>query len=208
MPKTVSTRDRVIETCRKLFNERGPVAVTTAEIAATVGINEGNLYYYFKTKEQMLMTLFERFEQALAALDPPATETPADPWAPHIERLERFFDLVWNWRFLYRDGLALATLAPSLRDRITAHAAETQADLEQRVRGMVAAGLLTIPESKIAPLAINVWIVLTYWVQYLQHARGVTRITKRHLAEGHEQVRALYLPYVTRDPALAAAATD
>src|ERR1700722_18126853 len=42
-----STKGRVLLACLQLFNERGVSNVTTAEIAATVGINQGNLYYYF-----------------------------------------------------------------------------------------------------------------------------------------------------------------
>src|SRR5271154_2281816 len=50
-----STKGRVLRACLQLFNERGVGNVTTAEIAATVGINQGNLYYYFKRKEQIVV---------------------------------------------------------------------------------------------------------------------------------------------------------
>ena len=67
-PKRTGTRARVLTTCRDLFNERGPAAVTTAEIAAAVGINEGNLYYHFQRKEQILEALFSDFEHRLEAV--------------------------------------------------------------------------------------------------------------------------------------------
>src|SRR5471032_3464824 len=62
------TRTRILEACKSLFNERGPVAVTTAEIAAAVGIQEGNLHYHFNRKEQILEALFSDFEQALRSV--------------------------------------------------------------------------------------------------------------------------------------------
>src|SRR6516162_6868289 len=59
------TRVRILSACRQLFNERGPSNVTTADIANTVGINEGNLYYYFQRKEQLIENLFDEFEANL-----------------------------------------------------------------------------------------------------------------------------------------------
>ena len=56
------TRDKVLEASLELFNARGVRSVTTAEIARTVGINEGNLYYYFQKKEQLVTALFVAFE--------------------------------------------------------------------------------------------------------------------------------------------------
>jgi len=59
------TRGRILMACRQLFNERGPANVTTADIANAVGINEGNLYYHFQRKEQLVEKLFDEFETNL-----------------------------------------------------------------------------------------------------------------------------------------------
>lgn len=195
-----STRDRVLETCRRLFNEHGPVAVTTAELAASAGINEGNLYYYFKTKEQMLLALFDLYEQELLALHEEAARRSAsgDPKS-YGDGLETFFQLVWNWRYLYRDGLAILALAPELQPRLASHGRSTLAELEREIRDMNAHGLLAVPESRIDKLARNAWIVCTYWFQYLQHGIGVKRMTRAHIMQGCDQVRALYLPYMQRE---------
>src|SRR6266700_1658029 len=59
------TRVRILSACRQLFNERGLSNVTTADIANAVGINEGNLYYHFQRKEQLIENLFNEFEANL-----------------------------------------------------------------------------------------------------------------------------------------------
>lgn len=194
-----STRERVLETCRRLFNEGGPAAVTTAELAAEAGINEGNLYYYFKTKEQMLLALFERYEQALTVLHERAAQRSASGDAASYEAsLEAFFNLVWNWRFLYRDGMAIIALAPGLQQRISTHARSTLLALQGEVRDMNSRGMLAVPEAQIEALARNAWIVCAYWFQYLQSGLGVKRLTRAHIMQGCDQVRALYLPYAVR----------
>ena len=55
------TRDRIIDTARRLFNRLHYAHVTTAMLAAEVGIAEGNLWYHFKTKRDLLEALSEQF---------------------------------------------------------------------------------------------------------------------------------------------------
>jgi AcrR family transcriptional regulator len=71
-----STRDRLIAVSLALFNERGPDRVTTAQIAEAAGVNEGNLYYYFKTKQALILAIFDRFEAAVEHLRRTALQAP------------------------------------------------------------------------------------------------------------------------------------
>ena len=59
------TRAKILDVCRTLFNERGPVEVTTAEIAQAAGISEGNLHYHFRRKTEIIVALFEEFRAAV-----------------------------------------------------------------------------------------------------------------------------------------------
>jgi AcrR family transcriptional regulator len=192
-----TTRDRVLETCRRLFNERGPGAVTTAEIAATVGINEGNLYYYFKKKEQIVLALFDQFEVALGDL--------SSRQLANIERdtanedsIMDFFKVAWEWRFFYRDVPALYELAPGLRERNKALAEASHEAGRRLLLNAIAHGRLNVPPEAVERLVINAWIICTFWIEYLQVSKGVTRITRKHLEAGYEQVQSLYWPYAPR----------
>ncbi len=55
MEKTISTRDRIVETARSLFAEKGYERTTTAEIAREAGISEGTIYRHFDSKKELLM---------------------------------------------------------------------------------------------------------------------------------------------------------
>lgn len=192
-----TTRERVLETCRRLFNEKGPGAVTTAEIAATVGINEGNLYYYFKKKDQIVLALFDQFELALGEM--------ARRQMEHIEQdkanedsIMDFFKFAWEWRFFYRDAQSLYGLAPDLRER-NKLLSETSHEAGRRLlQHAIQHGRLKVPEAAVERLVVNAWIICTFWIEYLQVAKGVTRITKKHLEMGYEQVQSLYWPYAPR----------
>jgi hypothetical protein len=60
-------------------------------------------------------------------------------------------------------------------------------------------GRLKVPPEAVERLVVNAWIICTFWIEYLQVSKGVTRITKKHLEQGHKQVQSLYWPYAPRD---------
>jgi AcrR family transcriptional regulator len=189
------TRERVLDLACALFNERGVEQVTTRLIAETAGINEGNLYYHFRTKEALFLALFARFEAAALALFEPV---PGDAATAPVERLRRWFLLCWAYRFLFRDTLALQAAAPALRRRLRRLSLRLQAGSRATVAAMQAQGLLVpLPEEVRERLLANLWIVSASWLSYLVLHLGLRRVTPTHLRWGYEQVRSLYAPYLT-----------
>lgn len=58
-------RDEIIETSIKLFNEKGYSNTTTRHIAEVMQISVGNLYYYFKNKEDILIDIFKNYIEVI-----------------------------------------------------------------------------------------------------------------------------------------------
>jgi AcrR family transcriptional regulator len=191
-----STRTRILTACRELFNERGPADVTTAQIAAAVGINEGNLYYHFNRKEQILEALYEAFERALQH-----TASPDALMGEDHERHSRYFSgwftLMWEWRFFYRDGGLVYRLAPSLRSRLKSLSDKGQEQLRRALDYQVQAGLVKLTPEEMDRVIVNAWIVASYWIDYLRSRHGIAEITREHVGWGAMQVMSLYLPYLT-----------
>jgi AcrR family transcriptional regulator len=61
--RSAETRGRVLEAALDLFIERGYDKVSLREIAERVGVTKAALYYYFPSKEQLLLTLVEPLEE-------------------------------------------------------------------------------------------------------------------------------------------------
>jgi AcrR family transcriptional regulator len=166
--------------------------VTTAEIAAAVGISEGNLHYHFRRKEQIVEALFDAFELALERVAIPSRELERRSDA-HRLYTSNWFNLIWEWRFLY--GASVYRLAPSLQPRLRRITDEGQAHVSRFLHALVAAGVLSGTERDIDRLVINAWIVATYWIDYLRSRQGVQTVTRDHLRWGLAQVEALFTPY-------------
>jgi TetR/AcrR family transcriptional regulator, transcriptional repressor for nem operon len=52
-------RQRLIESAKTLFHERGVHPATLADIAARADVPLGNIYYYFKTKDELIGAVIE-----------------------------------------------------------------------------------------------------------------------------------------------------
>ncbi len=67
-----STRAKILETARTLFNQYGYSNVTIRMIAQELGMSSGNLNYHFKKREHILESLYfemvERFDQRIEGL--------------------------------------------------------------------------------------------------------------------------------------------
>jgi len=55
--KSESTRERIINSARKLFAESGYQKTTVIEIAQEAALSEAAMYEYFKSKEDLLLTI-------------------------------------------------------------------------------------------------------------------------------------------------------
>lgn len=53
MPRTSDKRDRLVETAKVLFHQQGYSQTSLADIANVSEVPLGNVYYYFKTKEDL-----------------------------------------------------------------------------------------------------------------------------------------------------------
>lgn len=66
IPKSEATRRRILDAALKVFRERGFEAATMREIAAAAGVAVGAAYYYFDSKDALVMAFYEQTQQEMA----------------------------------------------------------------------------------------------------------------------------------------------
>ena len=54
------TRQQILDTARRILRERGPEAFVLREVAERLGIRHGNVQYYFRTRQELLLAVFDR----------------------------------------------------------------------------------------------------------------------------------------------------
>jgi AcrR family transcriptional regulator len=92
-----STREKLVQAARELFWERGYAATGLADVLARAGVRGGSLYYFFKSKEELLRAVLEQYVTLLhpVVIDP-AFATSDDP-------IEQVFAVLAG----YRAGLVM-----------------------------------------------------------------------------------------------------
>jgi AcrR family transcriptional regulator len=64
--KSEETRARILAAALKVFRERGFEAATMREIAAAAGVAVGAAYYYFDSKDALVMAFYEQAQEEMA----------------------------------------------------------------------------------------------------------------------------------------------
>ena len=91
-PITNSNKEKLLNTAIDLFSNKGFNAVSVRDITRGVGIKESSLYNHFKSKDEILETIFWNFRMETAKIMPP------------VDQLETIFTFMGPKEFL-EEGL-------------------------------------------------------------------------------------------------------
>ncbi len=191
------TRDRILHIVHGLYNDRGPVRVTNAEVAAATGLAEGNVHYHFRKKTDFVDALFTQLEADTERIM--ARMTPGGSTIELVAEHQRdWFRLLYDHRWYFRDPLALFTIAPAIVPRVQSAATRNRRFVRSILDEFVAAGFMRATPGDLDRLIVNIWLVATHWIGYRHLTTGRTTLTVNDLEWGFAQVVALYAPYLTR----------
>jgi AcrR family transcriptional regulator len=185
------TKERILAISLRLFNEMGYDTVTTARIADEVGISEGNLWYHFRTKKDLVRAhqyaLIRRIDTRLAI-----ESTPENVLEKYSQFSRLVFEEVWEYQFLYRDQAEFGRTSPELEDKVHRVYELTTAAVQKMFSHMIEAGHLVMPPEELSPLADNVWMVIRYWPSFLRETRRIVKLDKTALNAGIRHHFALF----------------
>lgn len=158
------TAERILEVTLDLFNRFGEPNVSTTLISAELGISPGNLYYHYPAKDELINSLFDRYERSLTELlnASDGVRNVEDAWF----FMHTLFELVWQYRFLYRDLNDLL----SKNHRLETHFQDVLRLKTRSIRalldGMVRSGAMRIDSREQEPVATSMVVVITYWLSF------------------------------------------
>lgn len=194
------TRERILDLSLRLFNDFGEPNVNTTLIAEEMNISPGNLYYHFKNKDDIINCVFQQFEREIDSL----LAVPADR-SPNVEDawlfLHVLFELIWKYRFFYRDLNNLLANNRTLELKFKQLLTQKVKVARLLCDGLARAGELEANAREIEALATNMVVIATYWLSYsyvLDPRRfNEPDVVGAALQRGCYQVMALTAPYLT-----------
>lgn len=123
-------RDRLVASAADLLHQQGASATTLAGVAHAAGVPPGNMYYYFKTKDDLVRAVIDtratQIQAMFAVLD--ALPGPADRLKAMVQSWTDIQDLIAH------HGCPIGSLAAELATR-TDGLADHAADLIERFIG-------------------------------------------------------------------------
>ena len=94
MAQQPSTRDRILQSAMDLFWEKGYANTGMSELLRRAKANSGSFYYFFTSKEDLLLAVLDRYAEILHP------ELLAPVWKKTADPVERIFGLLARYREL------------------------------------------------------------------------------------------------------------
>ena len=158
------TAERILEAALVMFNRLGEPNVSTTAISVEMGISPGNLYYHYPAKDTLINALFDRYRASLETLLDAAGDV------RHVEDawllFHMLFELLWEYRFLYRDLNDLLSKNRHLETHFQDLLDRKSRAVRQVLDGMNRGGALRADSHELGPVATAMVVVLTYWLSY------------------------------------------
>jgi AcrR family transcriptional regulator len=192
------TAERILEVTLELFNRNGVPNVSTTLISAELGISPGNLYYHYPAKDELINSLFDRYERALNELLQAAdgVRNVEDAWL----FFHMMFELIWQYRFLYRDLNDLVSTNRRLETHFQFVLKNKLAAVKTLLDGLASGGAMRIDIKAAETVSTAMVVVLTYWLsyEYVREPRHAleAQSASASMMRGAFQVLSMLVPYL------------
>jgi AcrR family transcriptional regulator len=195
------TKERILEVSLGMFNSFGEPNVTTNAIADEMNISPGNLYYHYRSKDEIVTKIFVQFEREmdeLFAMQKDRKTDVEDTWF----WLHLLFERIWKYRFIYRDLNDLLSKNRIIETHFKTLLQNSQKSAERMMQDLKDVGQLNASKGEITAVATNVVLTATYWHSYSYVMNPRSLDESKAMGHGVFQVMAMIAPYLTGDARL------
>lgn len=197
-PKTYKpsqrTKNNILQKAVELFNESGTAAVSLNSLAEALGISAGNLQYHYRNKEEIIRAIledmFKRFDVIYEQIKEPFT-------LDTLRQIMRInFDLVWKYRFFYREFAALLRNDKTLANRFRSIQEQRVEQQEMLIKRLAGSGGVrsALTSEELHKVVLIGWVLVHTWLSYVESTGQ--KINEAALEQAVEIMVQHYKPYL------------
>jgi AcrR family transcriptional regulator len=161
----MTTKEKILEAARELFNKEGIDAITTRHVAARLGISHGNLCYHYPRKEILIEKLYyelvERLDEAIGRASGGELTLAA------VFALTRYtFEVQYHYRFIMLHMVEIMRKIESVGTHFRGLLAKRKMQFGFLIEGLIGNGLLQ-PErfpGQYGHFITQFYIVGDFWI--------------------------------------------
>jgi AcrR family transcriptional regulator len=161
----MTTKEKILEAARELFNKEGIDAITTRHVAARLGISHGNLCYHYPRKEILIEKLYyelvEKLDEAIGRA------SGGELTLASVFALTRYtFEVQYHYRFIMLHMVEIMRKIESVGTHFRGLLAKRKVQFGFLIEGLIGNGLLQ-PErfpGQYGHFITQFYIVGDFWI--------------------------------------------
>lgn len=159
-------REKILEISVKLFNEKGCMKTSTRHIADELGISVGNLYYYFKNKEEIIIDIYEKYMESISGHLTSLKDGIDEPF-DYYKLFSSQMELERKYRFLRLEISNLYKTYPKVKDTIEKRVIEKAHELNYLFLHQMKYGyMIKLDDTELEFICSNTWVIGSQWELY------------------------------------------
>ena len=163
----MDTKGTIISTAIDLFNIHGTKAISTNHIAKEMGISPGNLYYHFRSKNDIIRSISDNFSNELGSALKIQLDTISDFSSNLTSLFNRFFKIQQSYQFLFLEGVHLTKQDSRLLDNYTNLRSLIKKGYHELLSNLVKIKIMKRQSLNIIDDLLDAqWIIMWYWINH------------------------------------------
>jgi AcrR family transcriptional regulator len=193
----MKTRDKIIQASIALFNEQGERNVTTNHIAAHLTISPGNLYYHFRNKEDIILSIYEEYAGNLLLESFPQVSSKVKPLDTIILYMDAVFQMTMKFRFFYSNLPVLLDKDPNLREKYVEVQHAISARVTELLLSLRTENIINFEDEELTDMVSILRLINTFWLSFYQTQNIVNEINDSVFYQGVLKILVILRPYTT-----------
>lgn len=164
----IKTKDKILSVAIRMFNESGVQGITSRHIAAEMGISHGNLDYHYRTKEELLLAIYDKMRAE--ASEAYGTKKPNSSSLEHFHRMVlELEEFQYRYRFFNLDVLEISRSFPQVKVKIQETLMLRRKQMQGLFKDFLTDGYVVFPDEDVLErIQQTIRIVITFWLSRLE----------------------------------------